>query len=194
MTFGKSLWKKASFFTRVKNVSLCSDQCWAVWPGDFTAWRKLYGAIFSDTLKAMNVKLCMVVVLIEPYPSIWHSVTLIIFQGHSYVNSCNWNVYVFIRLTWDFVGLSSPPSRSWNYAPLSLSLSLSLSLKKKKPNKKLSHAFKRDSWHISSFANFNVSLLSDTIKARSFKLRRTGSLHCHFKFDDIDLVSRSRVC
>ena len=47
--------------------------------------KNLNVAIFSDILKIINVKLCMVVVLIEHYPFIPLSVTLIVFQGHSSV-------------------------------------------------------------------------------------------------------------
>ena len=42
-------------------------------------------AIFSDTTNMINVKLCMMVVLIELYPHIPLSVTPIVFQGHSSV-------------------------------------------------------------------------------------------------------------
>ena len=42
-------------------------------------------AIYSDTVNMINVKLCMVVVLIKCYPFIQLSVTLIVFEGHSSV-------------------------------------------------------------------------------------------------------------
>ena len=42
-------------------------------------------AIFSDTINIINVKLCMMIVLIELYPFIILSVTLIVFQGHGSV-------------------------------------------------------------------------------------------------------------
>ena len=42
-------------------------------------------AIFSDTIKVMNVKLCMMVVLTELYLLMPFLVTLIVFQGHSNV-------------------------------------------------------------------------------------------------------------
>ena len=42
-------------------------------------------AIFLDSMNMMNVKFCMMVVLIEHYPFIPLSVTLIAFQGHSSV-------------------------------------------------------------------------------------------------------------
>ena len=42
-------------------------------------------AIFSDAIHVINVKLCMMVILIEFYPFIPLSVTLIVFQGHSSV-------------------------------------------------------------------------------------------------------------
>ena len=41
--------------------------------------------IYSDTLTVINVKLCMMVLLIELYLFIPFSVTLTIFQGHSNV-------------------------------------------------------------------------------------------------------------
>ena len=39
--------------------------------------------IYSDTIKVINVRLCMMVLLIEFYLFIRFSVTLTIFQGHS---------------------------------------------------------------------------------------------------------------
>ena len=41
--------------------------------------------IFSDTIKVINIKLCMMVLLIELYVFVLFSVTLTIFQGHSSV-------------------------------------------------------------------------------------------------------------
>ena len=45
-------------------------------------------AIFSDTIYATNVKLCMMVVLNEFYLFVPLSVTLIILQGHSSIKQC----------------------------------------------------------------------------------------------------------
>ena len=42
-------------------------------------------AIFSDTGNMLSVKLCLMVVLMERYPFIIPSVTLIAFQGHNNV-------------------------------------------------------------------------------------------------------------
>ena len=42
-------------------------------------------AILLDTVSMMNVKICMMVVLVELYPFLPLSVTLIVFQGHSSV-------------------------------------------------------------------------------------------------------------
>ena len=39
--------------------------------------------IYSDIINAINVKLCMMVLLVELYLFIPLSVTLIVFQGHS---------------------------------------------------------------------------------------------------------------
>ena len=44
--------------------------------------------IFSDTTSVVNVKLCTMVLLIELYPFIPLSVTLIVFEGHSSVKRC----------------------------------------------------------------------------------------------------------
>ena len=41
--------------------------------------------IYSDTIYVINVKLCMMVLLIELYPFIPLSVTLTTFKGHSNV-------------------------------------------------------------------------------------------------------------
>ena len=41
--------------------------------------------IFSDDMNMINVTVCMMVILIELYPFIPLSVTLIVFQGHSTV-------------------------------------------------------------------------------------------------------------
>ena len=42
-------------------------------------------AIFSAAVKVINVKLCMMVLLVELYVFILHSMILTIFQGHSSV-------------------------------------------------------------------------------------------------------------
>ena len=44
--------------------------------------KKFNFAIFLDTINIINDKLCMMVVLIELYPLIPLSVTLIVYQGH----------------------------------------------------------------------------------------------------------------
>ena len=50
-------------------------------------------AIFSDTIIMINVKLCMMVVLIELYPFIPLSATSIVFQGHSSVVKRSHNIF-----------------------------------------------------------------------------------------------------
>ena len=61
-------------------LSLCNDQCWASWPaGQLSICGKNFNiAIFSDTISVMNVKLCMMVVLMELCPFMLLSVTLIL--------------------------------------------------------------------------------------------------------------------
>ena len=55
----------------MKNVSLCNDQCWSVCGKTFKV------AVFSDTINMINVKFCMMVLLIELYPFTSLSVILI---------------------------------------------------------------------------------------------------------------------
>ena len=62
-------------------IKVCNDQCWACWVivrhgKNFTV------TVFLDTLKAINVKFCLMVLVIELYLFIPLSVTLTIFQGH----------------------------------------------------------------------------------------------------------------
>ena len=54
--------------------------------------------IFSDTISAINVKLCVVVLVTELYPCMPLSATLMIFQSHSSVRF-NRQFYVLIRLS-----------------------------------------------------------------------------------------------
>ena len=58
------------FLAHMKNESLCHDQCSSAWPaGRLTVCGKdFYIVIFSDTINMINVKLCVVVVLIELHP------------------------------------------------------------------------------------------------------------------------------
>ena len=51
-------------------------------PVDCPVWQKFNVAIFFDTIKVINVKLCMLVLLIELYLFIPLSVALTICQGH----------------------------------------------------------------------------------------------------------------
>ena len=75
----------------MKNVSLCNNDQW--YASQLSVCGKnFYIAIFLDTINMINVKLCMMVVLIELYPFMLFSVTLIVFQGHSF----NWKFYISI--------------------------------------------------------------------------------------------------
>ena len=63
------------FLTHMKNV--CNDA------GRLSICGKTFNVVlFLDTINMMNVKLCMMLVLIELYPVIPLSMTLIVFQGH----------------------------------------------------------------------------------------------------------------
>ena len=52
--------------------------------------------IYSDAINGINVKLCLMVLVIGPYQSIPLSMTLTIFQGHSNGNF-NWKSCVLIQ-------------------------------------------------------------------------------------------------
>ena len=62
--------------------------------------------------RMINIKLCMVVVLIELYPL---SVTLIVFQDHSNVRQFQLKMLCSYRLNWNFVRLVITSFRSWIY-------------------------------------------------------------------------------
>ena len=47
----------------MKNVSVCNDQCWAGWV-IVQCGKNFNVAIFLDTINVVNVKLCMMVLLI----------------------------------------------------------------------------------------------------------------------------------
>ena len=70
--------------TYVIHVMICVRS--ASWLVDCLVWQKpLNVAVFLDSLNVINVKLKMMVQLIERCPFIPLSVTFIIFQGHSSV-------------------------------------------------------------------------------------------------------------
>ena len=76
------LFKLVLLLTHMKNVSLWNDPVRLV--GSLSVCGKNFNvAIFSVTIHMINVKLCMMVVLMELYPFIPLSVTLIVLQGHS---------------------------------------------------------------------------------------------------------------
>ena len=69
-----------------ENVRLCNDQCFADQQvGRLSICGKNLTLQFLRTMNIMNIKLCMVVILIELYPFVPLLVTLIVFQGHSSV-------------------------------------------------------------------------------------------------------------
>ena len=71
--------------------------------------------IFLDTIKMINVKLCMMLVHFKLYLRIPLSVTLIVSQSHSNTKQFNWKFCVLIRLSRHFVRLLIRSSRSWIY-------------------------------------------------------------------------------
>ena len=131
--------------THMKNASLCNDECWA--GGMIVQHSKSFNdAIFSDTINAINVKRCMMTLLIELYLFIPRSVTLTIFQGHSGVSKiCTWKCFVLIRYK---------------------------QIMKESPFLTIAHIRGRyDIFpHLKKKKTFNIGVFSDTIKAKSFKL------------------------
>ena len=65
----KSISFTVHFFTDMKNVNLCHDQCWASW---------LAGHPIVHALNMIHVKLCMMLGLIELYSFIPFSMTMIL--------------------------------------------------------------------------------------------------------------------
>ena len=85
--------------------------------------------------------------------SLYYQWTLHYFKVTASLNNCNWGFYVFIRLSWNFVGLVSTSSRSWRYNCCWLS-----------------HIFKWDNWRAFWFhRNFIVGFFTNTVQARFFK-------------------------
>ena len=72
-------WKLVFDSHKKKNVSLRKNQCQAGRPVHCLAWQKLSVAIFSNTVNVINVKLCVIVLLVERCLFIPLSVTLTIF-------------------------------------------------------------------------------------------------------------------
>ena len=69
----------------MKNVSMFNDQYKASRTSGQVIVRRgkdFNITIFLDTINVINVKVCIMVELIELYPFIPLSVTLIVFQGH----------------------------------------------------------------------------------------------------------------
>ena len=101
----------------------------------------------------------------------WHY-----FKVTAVSDSFNRKFYVPIRLSWNFVGLVSPESRSWIYCYF-----------------RLSRVFKGANWRVSWFAKFRGHCSSDIFRTLHDYVLVWG-LPIHTEFDDFDLVSRSQVC
>ena len=121
------------FLTDIKNVSPHHDQYWAgqlviIWCGNF------YVAVSPNTISVINVKLCMMVLLIELCLIIPLFVTLTIFKVTAVSNSFNWKFYILIWWSLNFVLLLIISNRSWIYH-----------------NFWFSHMLRGDNWHITPF-------------------------------------------
>ena len=66
--------------------------------------------IFSDAINVINVKLCMMVLLIELFLFPSFSETLTIFQSHRSI-CFNWKFDILIWSSWNFIGLFGMSSR-----------------------------------------------------------------------------------
>ena len=159
-----SLSEELLLWTHMKNVSLCNDPYYQPAGRVSVCGKNFNVEIFSDTMNMINVIFCVMRVLIELYPFIPISVTLIVFQDHSSV-SFNWKFYVLNWLSWNFVPLLITSSRSWIYHYFYLFISQFLFI----------HLFctcSREITDIFSCLNkeFKIGFFSDTIESRSFKL------------------------
>ena len=108
----------AKFLTDLKNVSLCNDQWWADRPAcqlaSCPACHKNFSVvIFMDTVDVINVRLCIMTLLIKFYLFWALSVTLTINEATAVTNSFNWKFCGLIWLSWNFVVLLSTATRSW---------------------------------------------------------------------------------
>ena len=112
------------------------------------------GGIFLHIIKVLNVKLCMMVLHMELYLFITLSVTFTCFKITAVSNNFTWKIHVLIRLSWNSVELLSISSKSWLYHYFLLS-----------------HAFKRENWHVSWFdQTFIVGFFKDAVQVMFFKL------------------------
>ena len=115
--------------------------------------KNIYTGIFSDTINVVKVQLCMTVLLIELYLFIAHS-PWPYFKVTAVSNSFNWELYLFIWLSSNFVALLSTSSSSQIYHYFWLL-----------------HILKGGNWHVSGFdKHFIVSFFMDTVQVRFFKL------------------------
>ena len=146
-------------------------------------WQKLNVVIFSDTINVMNIKLCIMGVLTELYPFIPLSVTLIVSRSH-------WCPRVLIE----------------SYLCLSNELETLYNCWFRQVDNEYATIFDFRSYFRErintlpclNFFFFNIGLFSDTHWSKSFQILHDFNLplglHCHFRFDDLDFVSRWQVC
>ena len=80
------------------NMWVCNDQCVAGRPAKGKNFNIM---IFSDTMNMINVKLCMMVVLIELSHSYHFQWPWLYFKVTAVSNSFNWKFYVLVWLSWN---------------------------------------------------------------------------------------------
>ena len=96
------------FLTRMKDESFCIDQCWASQLGDCIVWQKLLTSL-SQTLYMWS-DLAWWLYLFIP-----HSVVTDHISRSQHCQTVLTENFSLIWLSWESVGLLSPPSRSWIY-------------------------------------------------------------------------------
>ena len=109
-------------------------------------------AIFLDGTNIINVKLCMMVLVIKVYlftPLFFNDIRYI--WGQSSVIKIYWKLYVIVRLSWMFEWLLTVSTRIFICRCLWLS-----------------YPFKGNNWHVSWFdKNFNIAAFSWTLFERN---------------------------
>ena len=161
------------------NIWVCNDQCVAGRPAKGKNFNIM---IFSDTINMINVKLCMMVVLIELSHSYHFQWPWLYFKVIAVSNSFSWKLNVLIQLSWNFVGLLIMSSRSWittifYFCTYSKIIGVFLIWQ---------------NFYCLLFYRHCSSKVFQTLLSEDYNL--AWGLLIHTRFGDLGLVSRSQVC
>ena len=156
----------------------------SVRPADCLMWQKLTRCDFLGHYKHDKCRTLHDGSTVELYPFIPLSVTSIVFQGLSSVK------HFFF---WNFMFLSDLVETSYSCWLHQVDHEYATIFDLPSCSREIIDIFP----HLKK--KFNVGFFLDTIKARSFKLcmidfNLAWDLHCHSRFNDLDLVSRTQLC